>query len=59
MRSKSVKEKMLFIAEKEQRILSKAPFGYINHKIGKSPSDVMHHPENAVIWKEMLRLLET
>ena len=57
MRSKSVKEKMMFIAENEHRILSKAPFGYINIKVGRSPSVVKHHPENAVIWKEMLRLL--
>ncbi len=33
MRSKSVKEKMMFIAENEHRILSKAPFGYMNIKV--------------------------
>jgi len=59
MKAKATKDKMLFIAENKQKLLTKAPFGYQNFRQWKAPTDVRPHPENQIIWKEMLKLLGT
>ncbi len=56
-RSKSTKDKMLYIAEHKHKLMNKAPFWYKNITIEKWNTDVIPSPENAYKWKKMLELL--